>query len=198
MSSLGSRKQARRRRLWVLVALALAMPFVVSDGAKATKYNVGGGTVHGNVVFDDPGLSADPDTCVPNLGFNLTAVAPAVVYNTVTTGFVGDLEMTGEGVSDCGTPLGSGGTLTLHVTGTGPSGSEIVCDPLSGGFSRSATVVSVELFGSCTVNNYGTALIQFLSVLQFTPTAPTGAPANGSNIKEAVFDGEFVIVPSGS
>lgn len=198
MSSLGSRKRARRRALGLLAVLAVGVPLFSPDGAKAAKFNVGGGAVHGSVVFDDPGLSGNPDTCVPNLHFGLEALAPGVAYNTVTTGFVGDLEITGDGTSDCGTPLGSGGTLTLHVTGTGPTGSEIVCDPLSGGFSRTATAVTVDLSGSCTVNNYGTAQIQFLAVLQFTPTAPAGAPATGANIMEAIFDGDFVIVPAAS
>jgi hypothetical protein len=198
MSSQGSRKRFRRESLGLLVVLAMSGPLVAPDGATAAKFNLGGGVVHGEVVFDDPGLSGDPNTCVSNLHFSIEAVAPGVAYNTVTTGFVGDLEMTGDGWSDCGTPLGSGGTLTLHVTGTGPTGSEIVCDPLQGGFSRTATVVTVDLFGSCTVNNYGTAQIQFLSVLQFTPTAPTGAPATGASIKEAIFDGDFVIVPAAS
>jgi hypothetical protein len=200
MRSLHSRKRALS--LGLVAAFAIGMPLAVPEGVKASN-NVGSGVVHGTTVFDGDGLATDPETCVPNLGFSVKGIAPGVVYNTVTTGFVGDLEIEGRGTSECGATLGSGGTLTLKITGTGPTGSEIICDPLTGGFSRTATVVSVELTGSCSVNDYGTAPIRFLSVLNFTPTAPmdpttdppTIAGVNGTKIKEALFDGKFVIIP---
>lgn len=197
MSSQGSTKPSRLRMLGVLVAFAVSVPVAAPDAARAEKFNVGGGIVHGVTVFDGDGLPPADEDCVPGLTFTVKGVAPGVVYNTVTTGFVGDLEIVGSGRSECGSATESGGTLELTITGTGPTGSEITCDPLAGGFLRNATAVRVELAGSCSVNNYGTAEIQFLAQLQFTPSEPVGAAVT-EPVKKAFFDGDFVIVPAAS
>lgn len=201
-----NRKVGRGRKLGTLAALATAIPLLVPTQAGADKFNVGGGVVHGEVEFDAPGLPAVGESCVVNVDdvdFTVDGFAPSFVYNTVITGFAGAIHIGGKGTSVCAEGPVREGRLALTITGTGPTGSQIACgetlgQELKGGFTRVGTVVTVEIFGDCTVNSYGTARIQFLSTLQFTPSEPTGAGVNGTNIEKAFFDGDFVLVPAAS
>jgi hypothetical protein len=119
-----------------------------------------------------------------------------MAMNTVITGFVGELALTGNGTTTCGSAIASGGSLELTVGGRGPTGSQFDCATLTGTFDRTAVVVRVTLEGSCVVNQFtrGTLAVQFLSQLVFTPLPP-GAGVTG-NIMTSNFDGTFAVFPA--
>lgn len=186
---------SRIRSLGVLAAFAVSLPILVPTGADAAKSNLGGGAVHGTAVFAAPGIPPAGQPCVA-ISFTVNGVAPAFVMNTVITGYLGLINITGTGSTDCTSATVSGGDLSLSATGSGPTGSEIACGPLVGGFTRIGVEVAVQIAGPCTVNQYGTGDVQFLADLVFTPTPP-GAGVT-QPILTANFDGVFTVVPAQS
>jgi hypothetical protein len=202
----GSGTSGRTRILALFTVLGAFIPLVAPSGAQAAKYNIGGGVVHGVTEFEGAGLPPVGAPCVvgvDDVDFTVDGLAPSFVYNTVITGYAGAIHIGGGGTSVCAEGAVRTGSLKLTITGTGPTGSQIACgdiegEELTGGFTRVGSVVTVEIFGECKVNSYGTARIQFLSTLQFTPFDPTGAGTGQTYIKKAFFDGEFVLVPAES
>ncbi|MDQ3756878.1 MAG: hypothetical protein M3394_03410 [Actinomycetota bacterium] len=176
------------------VTLLAAVMFIPTD-ASASR-NIGSGVVHGTAQFVAPGLP--PATAVCQLAdFNLVdSLAIGFALNTVVTGFVGELSLTGGGEATCGTATASAGSLSLTVTGTGPTGSQFDCPLLTGFFDRTAVVVRVTLTGRCVVNEFERGLrdVQFLSQLVFTPVPP-GAGVT-SNLMTSNFDGTFAVFPA--
>lgn len=184
----------RRAGKGVLAAAVVAL--VMAPTPSHASRNIGAGVVHGTVQFDSPGLAQAGQPCVPGT-FDLVATGAAGAMNTVITGYVGTLSITGEGTTNCGSATASGGTLRVFVTGTGPTSSQIDCGPLEGFFTRAVLEIVVLVTGSCTINKYGTAPIQFLANLVFSPaTDPPGQGVNQS-IMTANFDGPFVLAPLG-
>lgn len=195
MSSETNVRKWRRVRSLALATAAVAGSGALLPGpAEAAKSNLGGGAVTGSVVFVPPGIPPAGQPCVAT-AFTVEAVAPAFVLNTVITGYLGLITITGTGTTDCTSATISGGELTLTVTGEGPTGSRVDC-ALTGGFTRIGVEVAVQLAGDCTVNNYGTGTVQFLSDLVFVPTPP-GAGIT-QPILTAEFEGAFVVIPSQS
>lgn len=183
-----------RARSLVIVGL-LAGSIFVPTNANASR-NIGAGVVHGTAQFVAPGLPPANATC-QSADFDLVdSLAIGVVLNTVITGFTGELALTGGGETTCGSAAFSGGSLTLTVSGTGPTGSQLDCATLNGNFERTAVVVRVTLDGSCIVNQFtrGTTAVQFLAQLVFTPLPP-GAGVT-SHIMTANFDGTFAVFPA--
>ena len=179
----------------MLAALAASIPILAPTGAQAVKSNLGGGVVHGTTIFDPPGIPAAGQPCQP-VSFSLDAESPAFVMNTVITGYLGVIEITGTGNTDCTSTTVSGGDLVLSITGEGPTGSRVNCPVLEGGYTRVGVEVLVQLTGECIVNEYGTGPVQFISELVFTPLPP-GAGVTGP-VLEANFDGVFAVVPAQS
>lgn len=187
-------RAGRARGVVIAVALAFAVPLLAPTGAQGAAI-VGGGAIHGTVDFDSPGLPTG--ACVNDTGFDVNGFAPSVVYNTVITGFVGALRLSGRGNSECeaATEITRNGSLNpLTATGTGPTGSRLDCATLSGTFNRIGTVVSVRVNGDCIVNSYRLERVNFDAVLQFTPRET--AEVNGSiHVTKAFFDGAFTLSP---
>jgi hypothetical protein len=190
----GNRLRWRRARGLGMAVTLVVSPFLLPSHAEAARSNLGGGAVHGSVVFAPPGIPPAGQPCVP-VSFTVNATAPTFVLNTVITGYAGLITITGSGATDCTSTTVSGGTLALTVTGEGPTGSRVDCQ-LAGGFTRLAVEIVVQLTGPCVVNQYGTGPVQFLSNLLFTPLPP-GAGVT-QPVLTANFDGAFVVVPAQS
>jgi len=202
----------RRVRVGIVAALASSLLAMAPQGAHAdfetVKVTSGGGVVHGIATFgnDRFGNTGLPSTCTvggagDDVPFTVDAWAPNFAYNTVITGFVGVVHITGSGNSECATSPTRTGSVDLTITGTGPTGSKIDCPLLKGTFIRAGTAVAVEISGLCTINNWATSKITFNSALQFTPFDPVGSGVsvspviNAPPIVRAYFDGPFVLFP---
>lgn len=206
-----------RMRLGIVAALTTSLFALMPLDARAddlpplptVKVTSGGGVVHGIAEFhEDPlGNTGLPSTCTEDgpgdhVRFTFDGYAPDFAYNTVITGFVGVVRLTGWGYSECATgPTRTGSIEEMRITGTGPTGSEIDCGILTGGFNRAATAVAVEVSGPCTINRWATSDVNFVSALQFTPFDPVGSGVsvspvvNAPPIERAYFDGPFILVP---
>lgn len=186
-------RQGRIRRATTVVALALSVSFVFPSGAPATtKANVGGGVVEGTAVFDAPGIPPASANCQPTRFTLQGATATGVVLNTVITGFPGQMTITGEGRASCTSVVNSDGPLTITVTGTGPTGSQVDCPALAGTFTRVGLATAVVLSGDCTVNQFGTGRVEFIASLGFVPAQPDST----GHIPSADFAGTFVVRPT--
>jgi hypothetical protein len=187
-----------RIRSGLAVGLVVASALVLVPGtADAAKFNVGAGVVLGTAQFASPGLAPAGQPCVPG-SFTVTGTGAAAALNTVITGYVGTITLTGSGTTECGSTTASGGTLNVRVSGTGPTSSQIDCGPLIGTFTRAIVEVVVQVTGSCTINQYGTAPIQFVADLVFTPGTTTPGQGVTAPIMTAEFAGPFVLVPAAS
>lgn len=196
MGSNRSGKASRIRSLGMLAAaLAVSIPLLTPTGANAAKSNLGGGVVHGTTVFDPPGIPAAGEPCQP-VSFSVEGQSASFMMNTVITGYLGAIQITGTGNTDCTSATVSGGDLTLRITGEGPTGSRVDCPVLDGGYTRIGVEVIVQLTGECVVNEFGTGLVQFVSELVFTPLPPGGGVTGP--VLEANFDGAFAVVPAQS
>lgn len=187
----------RSRAVGTLMALAVSIPALAPAADADTMYNAGGGGVTGTAVFDVGSLPpVTAGGCTQTLDFHLeNTIAPSFVFNTVFTGFVGEVDITGTGKSlVCGTASTNTGSLELRIEGRGPTGSHFICAELDGGYTRQGALVVVTVFGNCTVNDFGTGTITFNAGLLFVPM-PLGAGVTGP-ITRADFHGAFAIVPA--
>jgi hypothetical protein len=156
-----------------------------------TPANVGGGGVTGTAQFESPGIPPATAECRPTKFELENTTAPAFVLNTVITGYLGEIVLTGGGEAECTALTTSGGTLTLAAEGNGPTGSKVECPVLDGTFTREGVEVVVVLTGDCTVNAFGTGKVEFLATLTFVPT-----PRDDGHVMTADFHGNFLVRPA--
>ena len=151
----------------------------VSASSSARSFSVssppsaGGGLVIGEIAYANGGLPASIGVCEPSSAtFSLDAAA--AVVNAVFVGYVGALRFRGSGGAACENALFGAGTLTLDVTGTGPTESTISCLGLNGTYTRTQAVLVLELSGGCRINNRPVSPMAWRVSLAFVPRQPTG------------------------
>jgi hypothetical protein len=191
-------------------AAVLAAVLVQPAAASATGSNLGGGTIPDlSIAFSGTGIApagAPPQAqaCAP-VSFTVSGLSADFVYNTVITGYLGTINISGQ-ATGCDTVLEGGGTLTLtDVRGTGPTGSTINCaDPtkspattLTGGYTHVGTDLEAVLGGTCYVNNFP-ARVYFSYHGEFAPTPGSGTTVPGLNapITSAMAAGAFTVEPA--
>lgn len=163
------------------------------DGV-AQPTNVGSGVVRGVVSYAPTALPAVGALCRA-VSFSLALEGADVAGNTVISGYVGPLTVTGAGVGPCDSMTLGEGTLDLRVTGRNPdTGSEVECPTVSGRYARVLSDLSLQLFGSCTVNRYGTGVVLLTGRLEFVPNG-VGAGVLTS-VSTATVTGAFAVVPN--
>lgn len=160
--------------------------------------NVGAGTASGRVNFAGDGIppAGESEDCVAT-SFSLDAdltMATGLVLNTVLTGYLGDVHLSGSGASECENITGAAGDLTLTATGTGPTGSKITCLTLSGDYTRAGAVVHAVLFGNCTINSFPVSRIRFIADVAFHTVNENGGVSE--NIRTGDFAGTFTVSPA--
>ena len=179
--------------------LTVAMAATVCAPATAQSIgnkNVGTGSLSGTVSYRDAGLPGVGEACEPT-AFDLKGTtSQTFILNTVITGYLGTLRISGSGSSACENVAGGSGELAVKVTGLGPTGSRIDCpaarDPgaLAGTYARTLTSVSLTVEGQCIINNYNRApAYRFEAEAAFAPNALLG------RIGEAGLTGFFRIAP---
>lgn len=154
--------------------------------------NVGAGGFMGSVEFDSPGLPPIAADCAPST-FDFTGEAQGFVLNTTILGYAGDVTFTGTGSSDCENGTAGGGTMNLSAEGEGPTESTIVCESLTGDFSRVLVRAQINLTGDCTINGVNTTGIVFSADVLVVPEGE-GAGITGP-VMSAVFAGGFAVSP---
>jgi hypothetical protein len=198
-----------KANLWSAGARALvagALLFVLAASPASAqlipKSNVGGGAVTANVTVEEPatGLPGVAQGCQP-ARTTVVGEAPAVVLNTVLTGYVGSVQITGEAVSECENAESGDGDIVLEAHGVGPTLSRIDCGPytenpgqakLEGEFTRVAGTILVQAEGPCTINKFALAQVRFVAELQAVPTEDDHTtPATSANVKYAKLAGSF-------
>lgn len=192
MRKFGSNRARAARQAAVVLAIGslLAVPTAADAGT-----NLGGGTIQGSVFLGGSGIPTGSEPCEPTTFlFGPDSKATGSVFNTVITGHVGDITLTGGGGSACENALTSAGTtITVTADGTGPTLSRVTCPSLTGTFIRVAAAVEVNVVGDCTVNNYGTGRVRLLATSVFVPTEGDGVQ---TRITEGRFLGNFVVIPA--
>lgn len=153
--------------------------------------NVGAGGFTGSVEFDAPGLPPILAPCAPTT-FSFDGEAQAFVLNTTIVGYAGPVTFTGGGSSDCENATGGSGSLTLSAEGEGPTDSTIVCESLTGDFSRFFVRAQINLTGDCTINGISTTGIVFSADVL---VAADGATGITDPVMLARFAGDFAVSP---
>lgn len=153
--------------------------------------NVGAGGFTGSVAFEPPGVPPILAPCAPTT-FSFDGEAEAFVLNTTIVGYAGPVTFEGGGSSECENATGGSGSLTLSAEGEGPTGSTIVCDSLTGDFSRFLVRAQINLTGDCTINGISTTGILFTADVL---VAADGATGITDPVLLAHFAGDFAVSP---
>lgn len=192
MRKFGRKRSRAGMRAVVVLAMGslVALPTAADAGT-----NLGSGIIQGSVLIGGSGIPTGSELCEPTtflLGPD--SKATGAVFNTVITGHVGDITLTGGGGSACENALTSAGTtITVTADGLGPTFSRLTCPSLTGTFIRVASAVEVNVVGDCTVNNFGTGRVRLLASAAFVPTEGDGVQ---TRITEGSFSGNFVVIPA--
>lgn len=156
--------------------------------------NVGAGVARGVVSYSATPLPAAGAPCRA-VSFAMALEGVDVAGNTVISGYAGPLTVTGEGVGPCDSMTLGEGTLDLRVAGrNAETGSEVDCPTLTGRYARVLTDMSIQLFGSCTVNRYGTGVVLLVGRLEFVPNGAGSGIL--TSVSTATAAGAFAVVPN--
>lgn len=137
--------------------------------------NAGGGVISAQATFVQPtgGIPPVGQGCEPSQ-VHVAGDAPAVVVNTVLTGYAGSVHVVADGSSTCENTEGGAGSVTVEAHGVGPTLSRLDCGPytenptqakLVGDYERHGGVVIVRAQGPCTINKFAIAQVRFVATL---------------------------------
>lgn len=155
--------------------------------------NSGGGVVRGTIAYAPVPLPAVGAPCRPT-SFSLDAESVGAGANSVISGYVGPIAVTGTGSSPCEYMTIGEGTVALNLTGRNDLGSELECAGLAGRWTRTLTDLTVQVSGSCTVNRYGAGVVLVVMRLQSLPNGVGGGVL--TSVSSATAAGMFTIAPN--
>lgn len=158
----------------------------------ASPPTAGAGAVAGTVDFGTPGIPSTIGVCEPSAPvFALHSAAVAV--NTIPVGYVGEVDLTGNGTSLCESAMFGIGTVTLALDGTSPTESTITCPALSGSYTRVQAALALELTGECRINNRVLTPLTWRVALAFAPLQSTAGLT--TRVRQAAVAGALTAAP---
>lgn len=157
----------------------------------ATPRSAGAGVLFGTVHYGGAGVSHGSCT---STAFHLQATSAGVIVHGSLVGFVGPMSVWGSGSSSCENAAYGAGTLTLTLEGIGPTESALRCSAVTGTYLRVAAVLTIQVQGGCTVNQFAAQNVRFTAALLFTPIEPGGGVVRP--IHQADMEGPYAVLPT--
>jgi hypothetical protein len=173
----------------------VAAGFATSPAGADQGANVGAGSVTANVYLNPP-VPVVLAGCA-GIAFNFYGSGEGVVFNDNGTQYPGYIPINGSGTDSCAfTERETLGQITVNgftVFEPPPINATLTCTALTGSYFRIGTHVHVDVNGSCTINNWASGSVVFISDGEFAPLS--GSAINPPGISSAYYAGAFGIAP---